>query len=84
MILGREAVTQALADREAVTAYLYAHPAAVRLASRGVRACLPHDVAGAVAFAASLDPALRVALAGAWADRGTARTLAGLGLEETP
>lgn len=84
VILGRSAVEQALADRQGVAEYLLAHPAAVLEAVHGIRAHLPNEVAAAVTFAATLEPAVRVAVAGAWADRGTARVLAGVGLEESP
>lgn len=84
VVLGRSAVEQALADREAVASYILANPAAVREAVRAIRSYLPADVPGAVAYAAGLEVPLRVAIAGAWADRATARVLAGLGLEERP
>lgn len=83
VILGRDAVERAMANREAVTSYLHQNPGAVRAAIRGILAHLPDDVPAAVAFAATLPAELRTAIAGAWADRAAARLLNVMGLEET-
>jgi urease accessory protein UreF len=82
VILGSAAVARAVANRDAVTAYLYEHPGEVRAAIKAIVAYLPSDVTGATAYASTLAPELRTALAGAWADRAAPRVLAGIGLEE--
>lgn len=82
IVLGREAVEAALADLPKASRYIIDHPAEVRAAVRTILGHLPEQLEEAIAYAASMDPQLREAVAGAWAGGASTAALASLGIEE--
>lgn len=81
VVLGREAVLDALENRQEAMTYLLANPAAVADAARDILKRLDR-LQEAIAFSAGLDPHLRRAVAAAWVgDIGT-DAISALGLEE--
>ena len=81
-VLGREAVESALKDRERAIAAFLNHPEDVRAAAVRIRACLPEDLEGARAYAASLSQAVLLALAAAWAGDTGREALERMGMTE--
>lgn len=81
VILGRETVEEALANIDQAVAYSLANPKAVKEAASEIykrRASIPD----AIAYAETLAPDLRRALAASWAGDAGRRAIAALGLVE--
>lgn len=81
VVLGRDAVKAALNNPDLAALLFTKHAGAVAEASQGI-IDRRKDVAAAQAYAASLPPEVRFALAGAWAGNAGQRAVDATGLEE--